>query len=159
VGSGECDFGIGGDQGGSIRIPSSWCGCCGMKPTHGLVPYTGVMPIEITLDHVGPITTTVQDNALMLEVIAGPDGLDPRQYLQKDLQFDYTKDIKVLKKGLKVGILKEGFSTATSEKCVDEWVKKAALKFQELGAEVSEVSIPEHSLGHLAFFGVCVEGF
>lgn len=59
MGSGEIDLGIGGDQGGSIRIPSSWCGCYGMKPTHGLVPYTGIMPIEITLDHVGPITNSV----------------------------------------------------------------------------------------------------
>ena len=50
-----------------------------MKPTHGLVPYTGIMPIEATIDHTGPMTTTVADNALLLEVIAGPDGLDPRQ--------------------------------------------------------------------------------
>ena len=50
-----------------------------MKPTHGLVPYTGIMPIEITVDHAGPMTNSVEDNALMLEVIAGSDGLDPRQ--------------------------------------------------------------------------------
>ena len=52
----------------------------GMKPTHGLVPYTGIMPIELTIDHTGPMTATVEDNALLLEVLAGPDGLDPRQY-------------------------------------------------------------------------------
>jgi amidase len=51
-----------------------------MKPTHGLVPYTGIMPIEATIDHAGPITANVRDNALMLEIIAGSDGLDPRQY-------------------------------------------------------------------------------
>ena len=67
---------IGGDQGGSIRMPAIFCGCYGMKPTHGLVPYTGVMPIESTIDHTGPMTQTVMDNALMLEVIAGADGLD-----------------------------------------------------------------------------------
>mmetsp|Transcript_59723 Transcript_59723/g.129635 ORF Transcript_59723/g.129635 Transcript_59723/m.129635 type:complete len:131 (+) Transcript_59723:655-1047(+) len=130
-----------------------------MKPTHGLVPFTGVMPFEITLDHIGPMTTNVFDNALMLEVLAGPDGLDPRQYLQNDFSFDYTTDLKFMKKGLKVGILKEGFNTPKSEKCVDECVRKAALQFEKLGAEVSEVSIPEHKLGFLAAFGVCVEGF
>ena len=59
---------IGGDQGGSIRMPASFCGVYGMKPTHGLVPYTGVMPIEATIDHTGPMTATVADNALLLEV-------------------------------------------------------------------------------------------
>src|SRR6266480_1773075 len=56
VAKGEVDMAIGGDQGGSIRIPSSFCGVYGMKPTHGLVPYTGIMPIEIYVDHTGPIT-------------------------------------------------------------------------------------------------------
>src|SRR5918999_852702 len=80
VGSGEVTMAIGGDQGGSIRAPSAFCGIYGLKPTHGLVPYTGMMPIEHTLDHAGPMTATVAENALLLEVIAGPDGLDPRQY-------------------------------------------------------------------------------
>lgn len=59
---------IGGDQGGSIRIPSSWCGVVGHKPTWGLVPYTGIGSIEITCDHAGPIARTVRDCALLLEV-------------------------------------------------------------------------------------------
>ena len=71
---GEADMAIGGDQGGSIRIPASFCGIYGMKGTHGLVPYTGVMPIELTLDHTGPMTRNVRDNALLLEVLAGADG-------------------------------------------------------------------------------------
>src|SRR5437588_9914412 len=79
VAAGEVDVAIGGDQGGSIRIPSCWCGVYGLKPTHGLVPYTGVFPIELTLDHTGPIAGSVADVALLLEAIAGPDGLDPRQ--------------------------------------------------------------------------------
>src|SRR6202045_2932919 len=77
--AGEVDMAIGGDQGGSIRIPAAYCGVYGMKATHGLVPYTGVMPIELTLDHTGPIPSNVANNALFLEVLAGPDGLDPRQ--------------------------------------------------------------------------------
>ena len=83
VATGEADMAIGGDQGGSIRIPASFCGIYGMKATHGLVPYTGVMPIEITLDHTGPMTRNVRDNALLLEVLAGADGLDPRQIAPK----------------------------------------------------------------------------
>src|SRR3989440_2736660 len=77
--AGEVDMAIGGDQGGSIRIPACWCGADGLKPTYGLVPYTGAFPIELTLDHLGPIAATVHDAALLLEAIAGEDGLDPRQ--------------------------------------------------------------------------------
>ena len=71
VAAGDVQMAIGGDQGGSIRIPASMCGIVGLKPTHGLVPYTGVMPIELTIDHVGPMTDTVANNALLLEAIAG----------------------------------------------------------------------------------------
>src|SRR5499433_2939818 len=79
VAAGEVDMAIGGDQAGSIRIPAAFCGTVGHKPTHGLVPYTGAFPIENTLDHLGPITRTVADAALMLGVLAGRDGLDHRQ--------------------------------------------------------------------------------
>ncbi|MFQ5875514.1 MAG: amidase family protein, partial [Dehalococcoidia bacterium] len=79
VALGEVNMATGGDQGGSIRIPASLCGVVGMKPTFGLVPYTGCMCNEWTVDHIGPLTSTVADCALLLEVIAGPDGLDPRQ--------------------------------------------------------------------------------
>ena len=61
----------GGDQGGSIRVPASYCGIVGLKPTHGLVPYTGAVPIVPCLDHLGPMTKNVADCALLLEVIAG----------------------------------------------------------------------------------------
>jgi hypothetical protein len=79
VASGAVDLATGGDQGGSIRIPSAYNGIVGHKPTHGLVPYTGAFPIEQTIDHIGPMTRTVPDAALVLNVIAGRDGLDPRQ--------------------------------------------------------------------------------
>lgn len=59
---------IGGDQGGSIRLPSCWCGIVGMKATYGLVPYTGVLGLEPSIDHLGPMARTVYDCALMLEV-------------------------------------------------------------------------------------------
>ena len=79
VALGEADMALGGDQGGSVRMPASWSGIVGHKPTWGLVPYTGAFPIEFTLDHLGPMCRSVRDCARMLEVIAGPDGLDPRQ--------------------------------------------------------------------------------
>ena len=63
VAAGDVDMAVGGDQAGSIRIPSAFCGTVGHKPTHGLVPYTGAFPIENTIDHLGPITRTVRDTA------------------------------------------------------------------------------------------------
>jgi len=102
VGAGLIDMAIGGDQGGSIRMPASFCGCYGMKPTHGLVPYSGIMPIETTIDHTGPMTQNVMDNALMLEVLAGADGLDPRQY---DVKTDrYTASVGLGVSGLRIGL-------------------------------------------------------
>jgi amidase len=77
--TGQADMALGGDQGGSIALPASWSGCCGHKPTYGLLPYTGICPVELTLDHVGPMARTVAECALMLQVIAGEDDLDPRQ--------------------------------------------------------------------------------
>src|SRR5262245_8604391 len=156
VAAGEVDMALGGDQGGSIRIPSSFCGIYGMKPTHGLVPYTGIMPIELTLDHTGPMTATVADNALLLEVIAGPDGLDPRQ--MGCTTDNYTKALGGSASGLKIGVVKEGFGHPQSEAVVDELVKRGAAKFKELGATVEEVSIPWHITGMAIWSPIAVEG-
>ena len=68
VANDEVDMALGSDQGGSIRIPASWCGIVGLKPTFGLVPYTGIIAIEPSIDHVGPMARTVTDVALLLEV-------------------------------------------------------------------------------------------
>jgi amidase len=156
VATGEADMAIGGDQGGSIRIPACWCGIYGMKGTHGLVPYTGVMPIEITLDHTGPMTRTVRDNALLLEVIAGEDGLDPRQYSPKTAE--YTKALEAGVRGLKIGIVKEGFGLAGSEPEVDAKVMAAAQLFKKLGASVDEISVPMHLLGPAIWLPIAAEG-
>ena len=156
VAKGEVDLAIGGDQGGSIRIPASFCGVYGMKPTHGLVPYTGVMPIESTIDHTGPITANVADNALMLEVLAGPDGLDPRQYSLR--VGEYTAALKRGVKGLKIGVVKEGFGHANSEEDVDAKVREAADRFKALGASVETVSIPEHTLAPAIWTPIALEG-
>jgi amidase len=157
VAAGEVDLAIGGDQGGSIRMPASYCGIYGMKPTHGLVPYTGVMPIEVTIDHTGPMTANVTDNALMLEVLAGPDGLDPRQHAGQGPK-PYTQLMQGGVKGLKIGILKEGFGWPQSMTAVDAKVREAAQRFAELGAIVSEVSVPMHSIGPAIWLPIAAEG-
>lgn len=154
--AGEVDMAIGGDQGGSIRMPAAYCGVYGMKPTHGLVPYTGIMPIEITLDHAGPMTNNVRDNALLLEVLAGEDGLDPRQYNVKTE--DYTAALGGDARGLKIGVVKEGFGLANSERDVDAKVRQAAKVFRDLGAEVSDISLPMHALGIAIWTPIALEG-
>ena len=156
VGGGFVDMAIGGDQGGSIRIPASYCGCYGMKPTHGLVPYTGVMPIESTIDHTGPMTQNVLDNAVMLHAIAGADGLDPRQYHpQVD---DYVGAVGRGAGGMRIGVVKEGFGLPVSEADVDTRVRAAAETFKRLGATVDEVSIPAHLQGPAIWTPIALEG-
>lgn len=156
VAAGEVDMAIAGDQGGSIRIPSSNCGCYGMKPTHGLVPYTGAMPIEQTIDHLGPVTNTVADNALLLEVLAGEDGLDPRQYKPK--VYSYTEALGRGAHGMRIGVLKEGFAHENSDPDVDAKVMQAAERFRELGALVEDVSVPEHYTAMDAWTAITLEG-
>ena len=156
VGAGELDLAIGGDQGGSIRMPASWCGIYGMKPTHGLVPYTGVMPIEATIDHAGPMTANVADNALLLEVIAGADGLDPRQYSPRVDR--YTAALGRGVSGLRIGVLLEGFNRADSEPDVDHKVRQAADRLRSMGAIVEDVSVPMHMDGPAIWTAIAVEG-
>ncbi|WP_432816661.1 amidase [Sulfitobacter sp. JB4-11] len=156
VAAGEVDMAIAGDQGGSIRIPASNCGCYGMKPTHGLVPYTGAMPIEQTIDHLGPVTNTVADNALLLEVLAGEDGLDPRQY--KPTVYSYTEALGRGAQGMRIGVLQEGFGHPNSESDVEAKVLQAVERFRELGARVEDVSVPEHHTAMDAWTAITLEG-
>lgn len=156
VALGEADMALGGDQGGSIRMPASFCGIYGMKATHGLVPYTGIMPIEITVDHTGPMTRTVADNALLLEVIAGPDGYDPRQYNVRTAP--YTSLMTGGAAGLKIGVLTEGFLQGNAEADVNAKVRAAAAHLASLGCTVGEVSIPMHLLGPALWTPIGTEG-
>ncbi|MDQ5853650.1 MAG: amidase [Chloroflexota bacterium] len=158
VAAGEVDLAIGGDQGGSIRIPSCWCGIYGLKPTYGLVPYTGVFPIELTLDHTGPMARTAADCARLLEAIAGPDGLDPRQSASLTGQA-YSQMLTGDVRGLRLGIVQEGFSwPGMSEADVDEAVTQAAYAFERLGATVRPVSILWHRDGIHIWNAIAVEG-
>ena len=154
------DMALGGDQGGSIRLPASYCGIYGLKPTLGLVPYTGIASILPMLDHTGPMCTSVRDVALLLQVIAGYDGIDTRMTAESPLRenvkpypalldsFMSTTDTGRLGSGLRVGLLKESFTVPGLSDSVRDRVHQAAKdRFTAAGATVIEVSIPMHSLG------------
>jgi amidase len=156
VSAGEVEMAVGGDQGGSVRMPGSYSGCYGMKATHGLVPYTGAMPIEATIDHLGPMTATVADNALLLEVMAGADGMDPRQY---DVRVDkYTSALARGVAGMRIGVVREGFGHPNSEADVDQKVRESAQRLASLGAQVFELSIPMHLDGPAIWTPIALEG-
>ena len=166
--TGQVDMALGGDQGGSIRIPAAWTGVYGLKPTYGLVPYTGCMMIEMTLDHVGPMCNSTEGVARMLSVLAGPDPLDPRQrgVIPHDYVRDYTAALERGIAGMRIGVVKEGFAQGpwqdlglpASETVVDQKVMAAVRRLESLGADVVEVSIPMHLMGPYIFRGIITEG-
>ena len=111
----------------------------------------------MTLDHLGPMSRTVADNALYLEVLAGADGLDPRQYAPRTGR--YTKALDRPIDGLRIGVMREGFGFVHSEADVDEAVRIAAGAFGRLGATVTEISVPAHrELGLPVWVPIAVEG-
>ena len=124
---------LGGDQAGSIRMPAAFCGCYGLKPTYGLVPYSGIFQSDRTLDHIGPMTRTVSDAAALLGAIAGPDGIDPRQL--NTVLGDYEATLEDGIDGMRIGLLTEGFGWPNSEPDVDEAVRTTANQLTEQGEE------------------------
>ena len=156
VAAGLVDMATGGDQGGSIRIPASFCGVVGLKPTHGLVPYTGIFPVELTVDHAGPITRTVADNALMLETLAGPDGLDPRQSGAPSQP--YMKALNRGAFGLRIALVSESLDRPGAEPEINTRIREAANRLAENGVEVNEISIPLHAAGAAIWTPIFLEG-
>src|SRR5215471_1135371 len=159
VAAGEVEMALGGDQGGSIRTPSCWCGVCGMKPTWGLVPMTGGMPISYSVDHCGPICNDVENVARLLTAIAGPDGHDPRTINART--GDYVGSLSKGVKGMKIAVLREGFGHPTADSrgaTTDQKVRGAIGVFRTLGATVEEVSVPLHYDGPHIWTGVILEG-
>ncbi|AFT72244.1 Putative glutamyl-tRNA amidotransferase subunit A [Alloalcanivorax dieselolei B5] len=157
VSAGLVDAAIGTDQGGSVRIPAAYAGFVGMKPTHGVVPYTGVMPVEMTLDHAGVMSGDVRTNARVLEAIVGDDGLDPRQRRLPD-SFDYLSQLEAGATGLRIAIIAEGFGWENSEEEVDAAVRAGAERLRSLGATVDQVSLPLHRKGHAIWTPIAIEG-
>jgi len=147
---GEADLALGVDQGGSIRIPAALCGVVGLKPTHGLVPFTGIPSLVPSLDHVGPMARKVRDVARALDVLAGPDGVDRRQRTWGEIDAAGACDLGVA--GLRIGLLAEGFA-ATADGEVEhpgsaaaaELVREVSERLRGQGATVVEVSVPWHA--------------
>jgi amidase len=142
----QVDISLGGDQGGSIRIPAAWSGIVGLKPTHGLVPYTGIAGFDPMIDHIGPMAKTVEDVALMLSVIAGKDTAwgDPRQPDNIE-KIDYVDALTGSLAGLRIAVVEEGFNTPWSMPEVNEAVREAIKLLEHLGATVRSISVPEHT--------------
>lgn len=158
VAGGAVDIAIGGDQGGSIRLPAAWCGCVGLMPTHGLVPHSGVFGLEPTIDYVGPMARTVEETAVALACLAGRDGFDPRQ---ADVPADlpkYTEALSENVRGLRIGILDEGFGVKGGDPAVDAAVLEAIAVLERAGARPTRVSVPLHLKALPALLPIYLEG-
>ena len=156
VATGDADMALGCDQAGSIRVPAAWCGIVGLKPSHGLVPYTGILGVDPAVDHCGPMTRDVHNNALLLEVLAGRDGMDPRQPSSWQ-PVKYTAARRGGAKGLRVAVVKEGFGQRNADPEVDERVRAAAGALATAGLGVEEVSVPVHEQAWLLAQPIYVE--
>jgi aspartyl-tRNA(Asn)/glutamyl-tRNA(Gln) amidotransferase subunit A len=130
---------LGSDTAGSIRIPSALCGVVGMKPTFGRVSKHGVFPLSWTLDHVGPLTRTVEDNAILLGVLAGHDPADP--YSANEPTEDFARDLGRGVRGTTIGVPRDFYFEHVEDEVRDN-VGEAIEVFLSLGAEVRDVGIP-----------------
>ena len=149
VAAGEAPFALGSDTGGSIRQPAAFCGVVGMKPTYGMVSRYGLIAFASSLDQIGPMTRTVEDNALALDAIAGYDRRDTTS-----VKRGYTPMRRQLKdgvKGLTIGLPREMFAEGLSED-VRRAVMHAADTLRALGAQVREVSIPSLAYALPAYY-------
>lgn len=153
VAAGEVDVAIGTDQAGSIRIPASFCGCVGLKPTHGLVPYTGIVGQGYTFDHVGPLADSVADCARVLSAIAGREErhgltIDSRQRgaIPRTTSEEYLSAVDD-RGDIDIGVVSEGFDRPRSEPGTDETVRDALIDFEGRGVALEDISIPPHTDG------------
>jgi len=146
VSSGMCLAAIGTDTGGSIRVPSCFNGIVGLKPTYGLVSKRGVTTLAWTMDHVGPMTKTVEDAAIVLNVIAGFDRADPASI---DFSHpDYTRSLRESVSHLRLGVPTNYFFERIDPE-VEGAFRESIEVLRKLGAEIREIEIPllEHTMG------------
>ena len=144
VASGECACALGSDTGGSIRQPAALCGVVGMKPTYGLVSRFGLAAFASSLDQIGPFARSVKDAAILLKSIAGRDNLDSTSVDAKIDDYPSKLSADSLR-GKKLGVPKEYFGEGIDPE-VRAIVEKAIAKCAELGAEISEISLPHTDL-------------
>lgn len=139
VAADETAFALGSDTGGSIRQPAAFCGVVGMKPTYGAVSRYGLIAYASSLDQIGPLTKTVRDNALVMNVIAGHDSLDSTSVPYE--KPDYTQFLINDIKGLKIGIPREYYGEGI-DPAVAKGIQASIQALIDLGAEVAECSLP-----------------
>ncbi len=158
VALGEVDISFGGDQGGSVRNPASYCGVIGLKPTYGLISRFGVsFGMDPSIDYVGPIARHSIDVAAALQAVAGVDGLDPYQGRRVPETIDVMSRIDGGVRGLKIGLLIEGFH-AQVDPAVAASLEAAAALLATHGAQISRISVPEHATAGRAIGGLIVGG-
>lgn len=139
VAAGEATIALGSDTGGSIRLPASYCGLVGLKPTYGRVSRYGLIAFASSLDQIGPITRTVEDAALVLNAISGHDEKDSTSLNQPVP--DFTKELRNDLKGVKIGYIKELCSEGLTSD-VAKAVQKSIETYKSMGAEIVEISLP-----------------
>ncbi|MDD3236973.1 MAG: Asp-tRNA(Asn)/Glu-tRNA(Gln) amidotransferase subunit GatA [Candidatus Gastranaerophilales bacterium] len=146
VASGQATLALGSDTGGSIRLPASFCGLVGLKPTYGRVSRYGLIAFASSLDQIGPFAHSVEDAALLLNAISGYDEKDSTS-LNLEVP-DFTKTLKNGIKGLKIGVIKELISEGLSDS-VSKAIQDSIEKYKSMGAEIVEISLPliKHSIG------------
>ena len=140
VASGMVPLALGTDTGGSIRIPAALCGITGIKPTFGLVSRSGITPLAYSLDTAGPMARTAEDTAIALSVLAGHDPSDPASAMTSAV--DYTHGLDGGVRGVRIGVLSE-YVWELMDPQVEAAFRKAMSVFEDLGASVEEVSVPE----------------
>ena len=145
VAAGMVRMAMGSDTGGSIRGPAAYCGTVGLKATYGRVSRRGVFPLSYTLDHTGPLTRSVEDAAITLQVIAGHDPLDPAS--ANEPVDDYLSGLERGVSGLRIGVPRAFFAAhpATTADMLAAFDRTAA-KLREAGAVVEDVVLPEYAL-------------
>ena len=139
VAAGLCYAALGSDTAASIRVPAALCGVVGMKPNFGRVSKSGAFPLAWTLDHVGPLSRTVEDNALLLNTLAGYDEQDPFS-VDRPAE-DFTRNLRRPVQGGVVGVPASHYFEHVEDE-VERRVREAVEVFRSLGAEVREVEIP-----------------
>lgn len=150
VAAGMIPASLGTDTGGSVRNPATCCGVVGMKPTYGTVSRSGVMPLSFSLDHVGPLTRTVEDNAIVYEAIAGydPGDITSRDVVTKSC----LRQLRGGVKGLRIGCIEHFYTTdAAADEEMKAGIDEAAAVLRRLGADVRSVTLP--ALSHWAACG------
>ncbi|MBI3210222.1 MAG: Asp-tRNA(Asn)/Glu-tRNA(Gln) amidotransferase GatCAB subunit A [Candidatus Solibacter usitatus] len=140
VASGMAFIAMGSDTGGSIRIPAAFCGTVGLKPTYGRVSRYGVMPLDFSLDHMGPLTRGVRDAAVVLEALAGHDERD--HTCSKRPVMPYVPGASPSLKGVRIGI-PESFYYERADPGVEAAVRSIAHAAETLGAAVTPIAVPD----------------